>query len=347
LVRVARARGCHVLLHVLDCSKTGLSAVSRACAARLMRENSGALTVVVDACQLRGAPQKVRADLEAGFLVMVSGSKFAGGPAFSGALLAPRRIVAALIQKQIIPWPEGLADHFALFDWPPSLRDLIAGPFGARCNTGLALRWEAALADYEAYCALDPLLIARAVACFNGEARRQIAALPDLEIDESGGDPTLLPIVRRKAGKGDVKTGDADAMLRALRKKGLFLGQTVAMGPREALRLCLSAPQIVDFARRYREMGSEAFAFAPLRSDLEKLFDGWASSATVEGAPGSAVRNAAHACGFAAITVDPGEGPGAMPRMNVIYYDYYDVTGRVATARDASAARGFVARRIN
>jgi hypothetical protein len=272
LVRVARARGAHVLLHVLDCSKTGLSAVSRACAARLQRENAGEVTVVVDACQLRGAPQKVRADLEAGFLVMVSGSKFAGGPAFSGALLAPKPIVAALTARGTIPWPEGLAEHFALFDWPPALRDLIAGPFGARCNPGLALRWEAALADYEAYCALDPLLIARAVACFNGEARRQLAALPDLEIDASGGDPTLLPIVRR-----DGKKGDADAMLRALRKRGLYLGQTVVMGPREALRLCLSAPQIVEFAWRYREAGSEAFAFAPLRSDLEKLFDGWAA----------------------------------------------------------------------
>jgi hypothetical protein len=44
----------------------------------------------------------------------------------------------------------------------------------------------------------------------------------------------------------------------------------------------------------------------------------------VESAPWSAVRNAAHAYGFAAFTVDPGAGPGATTRIKVVYYD---VTG--------------------
>jgi hypothetical protein len=43
-----------------------------------------------------------------------------------------------------------------------------------------------------------------------------------------------------------------------------------------------------------------------------------------ESAPWSAVRNAGHAYGFAAFTVDPGEGPGSLTRMTVVYYD---VTG--------------------
>jgi hypothetical protein len=44
----------------------------------------------------------------------------------------------------------------------------------------------------------------------------------------------------------------------------------------------------------------------------------------LESAAWSAVRNAAHAYGFAAFTVDPGDGPGASTRMKVVYYD---VTG--------------------
>ena len=43
-----------------------------------------------------------------------------------------------------------------------------------------------------------------------------------------------------------------------------------------------------------------------------------------EDAPWSAVRNAANAYGFAAFTVDPGHGPGALTTMQVTYYD---VTG--------------------
>jgi hypothetical protein len=50
----------------------------------------------------------------------------------------------------------------------------------------------------------------------------------------------------------------------------------------------------------------------------------------VESAPWSAVRNAAHAYGFAAFTVDPGVGPGAMTRMNVVYYDVTSPGGQLA-----------------
>ena len=270
LVRVARARGAHALVHLMDSSKTGLSAISRACALGLLRENPGEVTVVVDACQLRRPPAGVRADLEAGFLVMVTGSKFFGGPAFSGALLIPPGFLGD--DSGAIPWPEGLADHFALFDWPPLLRDRIDGAFGARCNAGLGLRWEAALAELEAFCALDPALIDMAIACFHGEARRQVLRLPQLEIDECGGDPTLLPILMRGADKGE-----ADAVQRQLRRQGFHLGQTVPIGKRAALRLCLSAPQIVDFAWRYNEISSESFAFAPLRTDLEQLFIAWSA----------------------------------------------------------------------
>ncbi|MBB4197974.1 hypothetical protein CCR94_05255 [Rhodoblastus sphagnicola] len=270
LVRVARARHAHTLVHLLDGSKTGLSAISRDCAKALLRDNPGEVTVVVDACQLRCKPEQVRADLDSGFLVMVSGSKFLGGPAFSGALLVPGGFARALAEGDDIPWPEGLADHFAYYDWPPLLRDRIAGPFGARCNGGLGLRWEAALAELEVFCALDPALIEMAKACFHGEARRQVMMLPQLEIDESGGEPTLIPILMRGGAKGA-----AEAVLRALRQQGLHLGQIVQIGGRDALRLCLSAPQIVDFARRYTEIGSESFAFAPLRADLEKLFAAW------------------------------------------------------------------------
>jgi hypothetical protein len=40
-----------------------------------------------------------------------------------------------------------------------------------------------------------------------------------------------------------------------------------------------------------------------------------------EDAPWSAVRNAAHAYGFAAFTLDPGAGPGSFTTITVTYYD--------------------------
>jgi hypothetical protein len=49
-----------------------------------------------------------------------------------------------------------------------------------------------------------------------------------------------------------------------------------------------------------------------------------------EAAPWSAVRNAAHAYGFAAFTVDPGSEPGGPTTMKVVYYDVMGPDGRLA-----------------
>ena len=50
----------------------------------------------------------------------------------------------------------------------------------------------------------------------------------------------------------------------------------------------------------------------------------------MEGAPWSAVRNAGHAYGFAAFTVDPGAEPGGLTRMSVVYYDVAGPGGMIA-----------------
>jgi hypothetical protein len=49
-----------------------------------------------------------------------------------------------------------------------------------------------------------------------------------------------------------------------------------------------------------------------------------------EPAPWSAVRNAAHAYGFAAFAVDPGERPGGETTIEVTYYDVVGAGGEVA-----------------
>jgi hypothetical protein len=49
-----------------------------------------------------------------------------------------------------------------------------------------------------------------------------------------------------------------------------------------------------------------------------------------EDAPWSAVRNAAHAYGFAAFHVDPGAQPGGMTTMTVTYYDVVGAGGALA-----------------
>ena len=52
--------------------------------------------VIVDACQARIGPDTVEAYLRRGWPVVVTGSKFFGGPAFSGAVLFPRARLSAV-----------------------------------------------------------------------------------------------------------------------------------------------------------------------------------------------------------------------------------------------------------
>ena len=272
VARAAVAQGARALLHVLDCSKTGLSSFSRAMAARLKAEFPDHISVVVDACQLRCAPETIRADLAAGFMVMISGSKFAAGPAFSGALLLPPDMMRALSRRGQIAWPPGLAAHAALLDWPSVLHEKLAGPFGARGNQGLGLRWEAALAEYELYLAQKPEIAARAIALFGVEAEKNLARFPVLALDQACGTPTILPIYSRSEAGSPLP---ADPLHHALRARGIHLGQKVVLGGGEVLRLCLAAPQINDFALRLAEGADEATAFAPLARDMEALFDQW------------------------------------------------------------------------
>jgi 3',5'-cyclic AMP phosphodiesterase CpdA len=58
-----------------------------------------------------------------------------------------------------------------------------------------------------------------------------------------------------------------------------------------------------------------------------------------EAAPWSAVRNAAHAYGFAAFSVDPGAGPGQVTTITVTYYDVVGPGGQLAPFEQFSLRR--------
>ena len=83
--------------------------------------------VIVDACQARIAPATVEAYLRRGWPVVVTGSKFFGGPAFSGAVFFPRARLSAVGRNML---PRALRV-------PPGL--------------GTTLRWVAALTTIDAF----------------------------------------------------------------------------------------------------------------------------------------------------------------------------------------------------
>jgi hypothetical protein len=87
LAAAARHAPRRPVIHAIDGSKTGLS---------LPLDLEARAEVVVDACQTRLSPARLRSHLFRDRPVLVTGSKFSGGPAFSGAILFPRRRLEAI-----------------------------------------------------------------------------------------------------------------------------------------------------------------------------------------------------------------------------------------------------------
>lgn len=185
LAATASKHGQRVLVMLLDQSKSGLIAPTPACVAALRDRMPGEVDVLVDACQFRLAPSTIRAYLEQGFMVAVTGSKFLTGPAFSGALFIPGELTPRLRRCRL---PGALSAYSARAEWPgewtaTALLDNVA-------NFGLLLRWEAALAELRAFRAVPEAEIRR----FLGECA---AAVSKRLADDPCFEPLPAPLLDR------------------------------------------------------------------------------------------------------------------------------------------------------
>src|SRR5262249_21329550 len=135
------------LLHIVAHSKTGVHAPSLVCSERL-RKISDDMAVVVDAAQGRFSRRGLRDVLKNEYLVMITGSKFYGGPPFAGALLVPSRFKPE--RRGLAQLPAGFRAYFSAAEMPPTWPE-IRQALRAEPNVGLLLRWSAALAEMKAY----------------------------------------------------------------------------------------------------------------------------------------------------------------------------------------------------
>jgi hypothetical protein len=220
------------VIHIVDGSKTGLTAP---------RDVPAGCDIVVDACQARLDPARLRRYLSRGWPVLVTGSKFYGGPAFSGAVLFPRDRLAAIDLARL---PPGLAPYI----------DLTAGPPGCIANHGALLRWAAALAEMERFAALPPGLAASRAGRLGGAIAEFIALIPALwpvpTPEPLGHDvPTIFSLaVRDPAQRGRLLTADElRPLYHDLARRNFLVGQPVQIGESYgALRVALGARTLRD-----------------------------------------------------------------------------------------------------
>ncbi len=166
-VAEAGAAGRHVLVHVVHGSKTGLILPSLGDIDRLAARHGGKVTFVVDACQARITSPAIADYLDRGAIVFVTGSKFMGGPPFSGFALVPSRF-----REQAAPLAHGLATLFRRGEWPARWPGADALQDGA--NPGLLLRLEASIFELERFQRLDLEEVTRIILCFHQAVREEI-----------------------------------------------------------------------------------------------------------------------------------------------------------------------------
>jgi hypothetical protein len=289
--QAALGAGRNVLLHRLETSKTGCSGLAPETATQIVAQAPGRVLVVVDCCRLRCSRWRIQQLLERGFMVAITGSKFFGGPAFSGALLVPPQIMHGISELAL---PGGLADYSSRLDWPDELRAKTPLRWTNEANLGLGLRWVAALEEMERYWRLPRALRCGALAYFERQVRmRSQDACVLLEVLHPATDPSSDPTgilsftmthpdgaawsaAETAAIHARLRMAQGSRFARASFAARIFhLGQPVAIGPRTALRVCASAPLISDVVERVQSGESIENAFAPWGENIDALFAKW------------------------------------------------------------------------
>ncbi len=266
--------GAAVLLQIMDSSKLGWRAPSEACLEEIARRWPHQVRIVVDACQMRVSRRRLKSYLGRGYMVLITGSKFFGGPAFSGALLLPAALAESLGRGEGIA--AGLIDYASRSDWPKALGTWRSA-FESRPNIGQWLRWEAALSEMMAYYRLPGAFRKLAVREIGATIASLIALSPSLgsvvsapeasDDDEEFAHATIFPFTVRRDGRllsatecrllhraltrdcGDLVTANpADQAIAAQR---CLVGQPVRVErqgepPTAVLRLCVGARLVAD-----------------------------------------------------------------------------------------------------
>lgn len=175
------ASGKQILLHVIAHSKTGLHAPSLQAVRRMKSKYSDQVMVIVDAAQGRFSRRGLNRACEEGHFVMITGSKFYGGPPFSGGLVVPP--VANPLKSGISALPKEFGDFFAQDYFPSSWREVVSN-LPRSGSTGLLLRWTAAIAEIRDYYSTPSRLRFQVLRAFESAVPDILGDSPTITLDE-------------------------------------------------------------------------------------------------------------------------------------------------------------------
>lgn len=276
-VAEAHRAGKHTLVHVLHGSKTGLVVPHFEHIDALKAHYGEAVSFIVDACQARITSAAIEAYLSRGCIVMLTGSKFMGGPPFSGFALVPQSVI-----EDAAELPSGLVHVFRRAEWPATWPGVEQLP--AEANLGLLMRLEASVFELERFQAIPISRVERVVLAFHAAVRtafverlggRRLAPYEPGALAEGDAHPVemrTLSTIDLRALPGAPDFDAAVALHKALVERNVRLGQPVKCVKLPdgrwgaTLRVGLSMPQITALDRLH-----DAEMAARLDTDMDRI----------------------------------------------------------------------------
>ncbi|MEP7351022.1 MAG: hypothetical protein ABI668_13875 [Sphingorhabdus sp.] len=261
-IEAALAEGQHPLIHIVHGSKTGLVLPHLDDIDALTECFGDKLSFVVDACQARITSAAIADYLARGIIVFLTGSKFMGGPPFSGFALLPAGVAQAAA-----PLASGMAHIFRRAEAPQGWagRDILSD----EGNAGLALRLAASLFELGRFQKLRFAEVSRVVTAFSAATEQLASNLGISKVASAGpGESewpsehpiemqTLVTLDLSHDANGtqqrDLSFDDAVRIHKSLIDSGVRLGQPVrCVRLRDGqwgatLRVGLSMPQVCKF----------------------------------------------------------------------------------------------------
>lgn len=179
IVEAAVAADARIMCHIVAHSKTGVHAPRLETMNELVARYGDRIVPVIDAAQGRFSRRGLRDYIARGFMVIITGSKFYGGPSFAGCLLIPGRAIPR--DQERIRFPAGYSDFLTPAQLP-AVWSAARASLDPSCNLGLLLRWEAAIAEMRAYYEAPALARYRVLRFFEAQAPIILGRSPVLEL---------------------------------------------------------------------------------------------------------------------------------------------------------------------
>lgn len=259
----ALSDGLHPLVHIVHGSKTGLVLPHLDEIDALIARFGTSVSFVVDACQARITTPAIHDYLDRGIIVFLTGSKFMGGPPFSGFALLPAGMAA-----NAAPLPAGAKQIFRRAEVPMNWSGRAA--LDDSGNAGLALRLSASLFELERFQKLSIAEVSRVVSGFTAATDKLAAMLKVRKVSAAApseaGEPASHPIEMQTLVTLDLchdqmgnqvrnfDFDDATAIHKSLIGQNIRLGQPVKCVKLKddrwgaTVRIGISMPQLVGLA---------------------------------------------------------------------------------------------------